>query len=267
MERRPNARFGCVAVALIALVVAAWPVGAALSARTHHRATSNARRCVSGRRVSGYCRTLIALDTYSRTLAPGELGSSDRGGLWSVYTTKTVSVDGAAAQAVVAPAHTNRDYLNTVQCGNCDVEIDVSWNKPPSGSGSHFYICARTNAHGNPAGYSLLFDARATPVGTVQMQLAKYDAVGNRTLLGRPVTVSRAYRPGQVYRIRFRLLGRNLHGQAWLRGTRPPARWQVNARDGSFRRGGVGLRIVNTEQARDTPLFVVDNLAAYRLSS
>jgi hypothetical protein len=185
-----------------------------------------------------------------------------------VYTTNTVSVDGAAAQAVVAPSHTNRDYLNAVQCGNCDVEIDVSWDKLPTGSGSHFYACARTNARGGPAGHCLLLDARAAPAGTVRMQLAKYDAAGRRTLLGTAVTLTQAYRTHQVYRLRFRLLGRNLYGSAWLKGTRAPSRWQVKARNASsFARGGVGLRIVNTEQAHDEPLFLVDNLAAYRLSA
>ncbi|MFL5955290.1 MAG: hypothetical protein ACJ76I_14400 [Gaiellaceae bacterium] len=261
MPGRSPGNLALCAASLLACVASAAATAAGPSSLPKHA-------CKAGSRLlAGYCRTLIAYDTYSRALGPGELGPSNRGGLWSVYTTRTVAVDGRAAQAVVAPAKTNRDYLNAVKCGDCDVEIDVRWDRLPTGSGAHFYLCARTNPAGNPAGYSLLLDSRAAPAGTVLLQLAKYDSQGRRTLLGRPFSVTGSYKPDTFFHLRFRLLGKNLYGSAWLRGTKPPARWQVHAVDASFRRGGVGLRIVNTQQAQHAPLYTVDNLAAYRLSN
>ncbi len=184
----------------------------------------------------------FAADAFARNVSGG-WGSADVGGAWATSGPGSRwSVSGGAASYTAPSAGTGHwAFLNSVSQADVEGTVDVSMDKPITGTGISWAVGARRNGETR---YQFITriqndrDVRAWIVRRVS---------GAETQLGARVTVPiGTFNDGDVLRTRFRVVGSSpaaLAVKVWKAGTPEPAEWHIERTDtgSALPAGSVGL--------------------------
>ncbi|MGO1488733.1 MAG: PKD domain-containing protein [Arachnia sp.] len=199
--------------------------------------------------------TAIAGDTFGRTVASG-WGSADVGGVWTVNSGSTMSVDGSSGVLRFPWAVSTRTaYLNSVLASDVSIVTDVALDQVPVGGKYYHRLLARVSG----SSYYMM-TVRVEPSGAVWVYVSKFVS-GSETVLRTTVLSDFDYAAGEELKIRFEVVGDesvNLSGKVWRSGEAEPASATVSATDSSstLPAGGLGLKMYAGGGMSSLPLIV-----------
>jgi aryl-phospho-beta-D-glucosidase BglC (GH1 family) len=209
--------------------------------------------------------TVLASDTFSRTLATG-WGVADVGGTWSTTSgASRFAVNGGRGSIIMATPGTGPStYLGGVSSTATDVQVTVSTDKMPAGSGVYVSVIGRRVSGAG----DLRTQVRLLSNGRVAMSLLRVSATGAQTVLRSEITVSGVtYTAGTDLRVRLQVTGTaptTVRAKVWRVSTTEPAAWTVTATDATASLqspGGVGLMSYLSGSATNAPVVTrVDDL-------
>ncbi|WP_406832167.1 PKD domain-containing protein [Pedococcus sp. KACC 23699] len=213
-------------------------------------ATGTATRAVS---VNGP----LAKDTFARTLTTG-LGAADLGGAWALSgSTSAFSVNGGWGNlAIAAPGKGLAAALGSVSSTDTDVQLQVKFNKAPTGGG---YIASVVGRGGTADGYR----TKVTVASSGAMTVALVKVVGGvETALTSKILPGATYTAGTSYTVRMQTWGTTptaLRARVWATSATEPITWLVSSTDsatGLQAAGGVGIVTYLSGSATNAPVTV-----------
>lgn len=216
--------------------------------------------CQTPTRSSVVCApTPLIRDTFSRTVVDG-WGSADSGQAWTNSGGAAADFDVAAGVGTHTHPATNTAHRSVIAASTVaqEVLVDVSVSQLAAGDNSFAGPVLR---HADSNNY---YWARGTftPSGTVQMAIRKRLA-GTETGIGPVVTLPFGYTAGQMFRIRFQIIGSTLRARIWPADQAETQTWTVQVNDFDLAAAGsVGVRtLVNSAATNVNQVFSFDNFA------
>lgn len=185
----------------------------------------------------------VATDTFTRSVSNG-WGTATSGQAWSVLsTTSNYSVDGTRGEMLVGATLSNRTAL--IDIGSLNAQAVVHVPVPILASGASYFanLFIRASTDFMNAYYARI-EFNTTP--SALMRMARFVSNAS-TLLGSAVSLG-AYSVGQVWAIRFEVMGETLRAKAWNTSGSEPEDWQETVTDSTITSGTMlGFRaIANT---------------------
>ncbi len=198
-------------------------------------------------------------DTFGRIVATG-WGISDSGGLWSTSPSSSFSVDGSAGRFVTSAGTSRLALLTASAAVDNDLQVTVSNDKPPTGSGLYLSVIAR--AVPGASDYRTVVRTRSD--GRVSLRLDR----GTSPTIASEVTVpGLRVEPGQQLRVRVQAIGTaptTVRAKIWPIGSAEPTAWLVETTDGTpalQAPGTVGLYAYLSSSATNGPITsTIDDL-------
>ena len=170
--------------------------------------------------------TDLAQDGFARTLF-GSWGSAVTGGPWTVTgSVGAFSVNGQVGSQVLVPGATTSAALSAVSSTSTEVQVVVSADKVPTGSGAFLRVEGRriSSTDSYAARLRLLAD------GSVQLHVTR----GNGTPVNGGVVSGLTFAAGDRLQVRLQVDGTSpttVRAKVWKVGTAEPASWQATTTD------------------------------------
>ncbi len=209
--------------------------------------------------------TVVAADTFGRTLATG-WGTASTGGAWALTGSSSLfAVNGSVGTISVAAGKAPAAHLPAVSSLDTELSVDVAIDKLPDTGTVFIGLTGRGTATDSYRGSALIGST-----GLVRVNVAKVVA-GVETALSTATVTGLTYVPGTVLHLRLQVSGTGTSTariKAWT-GAAEPAAWQVTGTDTTAslqNAGGVGIRGYMSSTTTNGPMTVrVDNLRATTL--
>ncbi len=177
--------------------------------------------------------TVLAQDTFGRTVTGGFGTAAPTGGAWtSTYTAADLSVAPGAAKIALPASARAGAYLPAVSSSSVDVVTSLALNKiPVAGNGYYFYAVARRVSSTE----QYFVRARVIAGGSVRLSLTKFDGSTSEVTLA-PEVAAATLAAGAVLHIRLQATGAGpttLRAKVWVGAAAEPAAWAVSVTDSS----------------------------------
>jgi hypothetical protein len=245
--------------------VASGDVGHELVARvtaTNVSGSASADSAATAPVVSSGSPTAYALDSFTRTVAPGGWGTADFGGNWVVQpggSASKESVDGQEAVLSSPAASTNYEMTLPISVADVDVTHRVRLSTLPTGSTDSVSTELRVQDVNNLYRCVLRFQTS----GNVDLVINSLVG-GTSTTIAGPVTGVLTAVPANTWvRVRFQAIGTMLRGKVWLDGNPEPSTWAITASNGQISApGGVGVRDFPNAGSTTPPTVQWDDFTA-----
>ncbi len=169
--------------------------------------------------------TIIAQDTFNRTLASGSWGSANIGGTWTdAGGSSAFSVDPGSGKMSLQPSWVREMYLNSVSSVNTVSRVSFSSNSVYSGSPQAFTVVGRKLSS------STFYQARVR----IENGLLRLYTMRDETALTGSTTITHTYVPGEVIWCELSVTGTNpttVAAKMWLAGDAEPGSYQQSTAD------------------------------------
>src|ERR1043166_5390634 len=171
------------------------------------------------------------LDTYSRTVASGSLGTADSGQTYTLKGTAANFKVNSGNAVVTAPLTAGQfATVNGLVLQDCEIHAQVGYDELPVGGNQTFFVWARADTV-NLTGYQVRLVTN--PSGGVTWTLRTI-VNGTATTLGGTITESFTANLSNVINVKLRVKDLNpttVQAKVWLEGTSEPTTWENTQTD------------------------------------
>jgi parallel beta-helix repeat protein len=213
--------------------------------------------------VTVVAATELASDTFGRTVAGG-FGTASVGGAWTVKgTAQNYWTDGQVGRMrLAAPGSSLAASLPRVSGADVDITVSFALDKIPTNKGTYLSLDGRHQADSSTYRAKVIVSGN----GALVLQLFRVSGVGAETALTSVAVPGMTYKPGNLIRLRFQIVGANLRAKLYPATTAEPANWVTSATDTAITApGSIGLIATLSSTVTNAPVVVtVDNLVAMR---
>ena len=210
--------------------------------------------------------TVHASDDFARTVTNG-FGTAPVGGAWTVSgSSANYAVADGVGTIRMAAGSGRAVYLPGASAASVDLRLELSTDKPASGSGLYTSVIGRRV----PGSGEYRAKVRLQASGAVRLSLQRLTSAGSEVALqGEDVVSGLTYAVGDTLDVRLEVSGTSpttVRAKVWKQGTAEPSTWHRTATDATAAMqapGDIGVSPYLSSSANNAPITLrLDDLSA-----